>query len=329
MGKRIRLGIVGYGNLGKGAVWAAGQNPDLQLQAIFTRRDPETVEVEGEVPLQPIRALSDWKGELDVLVLCAGSAKDLPAMTPALAEHFSLVDSFDRHSEIPAHFAAVDAAARKGGTLALISAGWDPGLLSLARLYGAAALPQGESATFWGKGVSQGHSNALRRLPGVLDAKQYTIPIPAMLQAVREGKGKALRPQDLHRRVCYVAAEPGRDLAALRREIETLPGYFAGYQTEVQFVSLEELHRDHSGQPHGGGVIRSGVTGPLGERRQRMECSLTLDSNPEFTASVLLSCARAVHRMRQRGEAGCRTLLDVAPSDLASCSPETLRAQVL
>lgn len=327
MGKQIRLGIVGYGNLGKGAVWAAGQNPDLQLQAIFTRRDPEAVDVEGAVPLRPIRELPDWKGELDVLVLCAGSAKDLPTMTPALAEHFSLVDSFDQHSEIPAHFAAVEAAAQKGGTLALISAGWDPGLFSLARLYGAAALPQGESTTFWGKGVSQGHSNALRRLPGVLDAKQYTIPIPAMLQAVREGK--ALRPQELHRRVCYVAAEPGWDLEALRREIETLPGYFAGYQTEVYFVSLEELHRDHSGQPHGGGVIRSGVTGPLGERRQRMECSLTLDSNPEFTASVLLSCARAVHRMRQRGETGCRTLLDVVPSDLAPGSPEALRAQLL
>ena len=328
MNQPIRIGIMGYGNLGRGVEQAMTQNPDLALQAIFTRRNPETLSIQTPgIPVVQANELLDWKDRIDVLILCAGSATDLPTMTPALAAHFNLVDSFDTHCDIPEHFDAVQAAAERAGTLSVISAGWDPGLFSLNRLYAAAILPQGKTYTFWGKGVSQGHSDAIRRIPGVLDARQYTIPVPEAQERVRRGEQPELSPRAMHTRLCYVVAEEGADRAAIETAIKTMPCYFADYDTTVQFISQEEMKEKHSGLPHGGNVIRSGVTG--GGYKQTVEYRLDLASNPEFTSSVLVACARAVYRLYQRGNTGCRTLLDIAPADLSPLTHRELLEQLL
>lgn len=323
----MRIAIFGFGNLGRGVVEAAKQNPDVRLVGIFSRRDPEKIGAKPVgIPIYPAASLEGAKGDIDVLLLCGGSAVDLPEQTPTLARDFNVVDSFDTHERIPAHFRAVDAAARAGGRLALISAGWDPGLFSLARLYAAAALPQGRTYTFWGRGVSEGHSDAVRRLPGILDARAYTIPSEAALDAVRGGETPLLTAGQMHRRVCFVVAVPDADKGEIVRRIREMPAYFADYDTEVNFVTAEEMARDHAALPHGGSVIRSGRRGA---HRHTVEFSLRLGSNPEFTAGVLVACARAVHRMRARGEVGCRTLLDIAPADLSAQSPDELRRTLL
>ena len=283
----IRLAIVGYGNLGRGVEAAVRQNKDMALCAVFTRRDPSGVTLQTPgIPVLGMDALADWESSLDVLILCGGSATDLPVMTPALARKFNVIDSFDNHANIPAHYAAVDAAAQEGGHVAVISAGWDPGLFSINRLYGGAVLPEGKDYTFWGKGVSQGHSDAVRRIPGVVDCRQYTIPVDSALDAVRRGENPELTARQKHTRYCYVVAEDGADKAAIEEAIKTMPNYFADYDTTVEFITGEEMKRDHSGLPHGGSVIRSGVTGWNKENRQTIEYRLTLDSNPQFTASM-------------------------------------------
>lgn len=323
----MRIAIFGFGNLGRGVVEAAKQNPDVRLVGIFSRRNPEKIGAKPVgIPIYPAASLEGAAGDIDVLLLCGGSAVDLPEQTPTLARDFNVVDSFDTHERIPAHFRAVDAAARAGGRLALISAGWDPGLFSLARLYAAAALPQGRSYTFWGRGVSEGHSDAVRRLPGVLDARAYTIPSEAALDAVRGGETPLLTARQMHRRVCFVVPAPNADRGEIVRRIREMPAYFADYDTEVNFVTAEEMARDHAALPHGGSVIRSGRRGA---HRHTVEFLLRLGSNPEFTAGVLVACARAVHRMRARGEVGCRTLLDIAPADLSAQSPDELRRTLL
>ena len=323
----MRIAIFGFGNLGRGVVEAAKQNPDVRLVGIFSRRDPEKIGAKPvDIPIYPAALLERAKHDIDVLLLCGGSAVDLPEQTPTLARDFNVVDSFDTHAKIPTHFRAVDAAARAGGHLALISAGWDPGLFSLARLYAAAALPQGKSYTFWGRGVSEGHSDAVRRLPGVLDARAYTLPNEAALDAVRGGETPQLTAGQMHRRVCFVVAAPNADRGEIVRRIREMPAYFADYDTEVNFVTETEMARDHAALPHGGSVIRSGRRGA---HRHTVEFSLRLGSNPEFTAGVLVACARAVHRMRARGEVGCRTLLDVAPADLSAQSADELRRTLL
>ena len=323
----MRIAIFGFGNLGRGVVEAAKQNPDVRLVGIFSRRDPEKIGAKPvDIPIYPAALLERAKHDIDVLLLCGGSAVDLPEQTPTLARDFNVVDSFDTHAKIPTHFRAVDAAARAGGHLALISAGWDPGLFSLARLYAAAALPQGKSYTFWGRGVSEGHSDAVRRLPGVLDARAYTFPNEAALDAVRGGETPQLTAGQMHRRVCFVVAAPNADRGEIVRRIREMPAYFADYDTEVNFVTETEMARDHAALPHGGSVIRSGRRGA---HRHTVEFSLRLGSNPEFTAGVLVACARAVHRMRARGEVGCRTLLDVAPADLSPQSADELRRTLL
>ena len=326
----IRIGIVGYGNLAKGAECAIRQNPDMQLAAVFTRRDPSAVSI--KTPGVPVVSLADigaWKGRLDILLLCGGSATDLPAMTPALAKDFHVIDSFDNHSAIPGHFAAVDAAAKEGGHIAVISTGWDPGLFSVNRLYAAAILPQGQDYTFWGKGVSQGHSDAVRRIDGVADCRQYTIPVPEALEAVRSGQDPQLTTRQKHTRHCYVVAKEGADKEAIRQAIVTMPAYFADYDTTVEFITAEEMAKNHSGLPHGGHVIRTGRTGWEGENSQRIEYSLQLDSNPQFTASVLVACARAAMRMAYRGVTGCQTIFDIAPADLSSQSRADIIAHML
>ena len=326
----IRVGIVGYGNLARGVECALRQTPDMELQAVFTRRKPETLEIRTPgVPVLPIGEASAWKEKIDVLILCGGSAKDLPTMTPAFAREFHVIDSFDNHGQIPAHFAAVDESARESGHIAIISAGWDPGLFSLNRLYASAILPQGESYTFWGKGVSQGHSDAVRRIPGVADCRQYTIPVEAALQRVRNGENPQLTTREKHTRYCYVVAKEGADKAAIEEAIKTMPGYFADYDTTVEFISQEQMDREHSGLPHGGSVIRSGITGWDGESRQTSEYKLTLDSNPQFTSSVLVACARAAMKMRQRGSVGCHTMFDIAPADLSPLTREQQIASML
>lgn len=325
----MKIGIYGYGNLGRGVECAVCHAADAELVGIFTRRDPATIQPASGVPVYSDKDLAQFKDKLDVLVLCGGSATDLPTMTPALAADFNVVDSFDTHASIPAHFAAVDAAATSGGRVALISAGWDPGLFSLNRLYAAAMLPDGADYTFWGRGISQGHSDAIRRIDGVRDARQYTVPVAAALDAVRGGECPTLTTRQKHTRECFVVAEDGADTERIAREIKEMPNYFADYDTTVTFVSQEELDRDHSGMPHGGAVIRTGVTGWNGEHRHVIEYNLTLDSNPEFTASVLVAYARAVHRMYARGVTGCKTVFDVAPADLSPLSPEELRAHIL
>ena len=327
---KIKIGIVGYGNLAKGTECAIAQNPDMELAAVFTRRDPETVNIQTSgVPVVHIDDADAWRERIDVMLLCAGSATDLPEMSPAFAEKFNIIDSFDTHSNIPAHFAKVDAAAKAGGNIALISAGWDPGLFSVNRLYAGAILPQGQDYTFWGKGVSQGHSDAVRRIAGVADCRQYTIPVPEALEAVRAGKNPTLTTRQKHTRYCYVVAKEGADKAAIEEAIKTMPGYFADYDTTVEFITAEEMARDHAGLPHGGNVIRTGVTGWNQENTQVIEYKLTLDSNPQFTASVLVACARAIYRMKNRGVTGCQTIFDLAPADLSALSREDMLAHLL
>ncbi len=326
----VKIGIVGYGNLARGVECAIRQSPDLELCAVFTRRDPASLKIQTPgVPVVSVEDAEHWADRIDVMILCGGSATDLPAMTPSFAKTFNVIDSFDTHANIPAHYAAVDAAARKAGTLAVISVGWDPGLFSVNRLYASAILPQGRDYTFWGKGVSQGHSDAVRRLPGVVDCRQYTIPVDSAMEAVRSGENPELTTREKHTRYCYVVAEEGADKAAIETAIRTMPNYFADYDTTVEFITAEEMKRNHSGLPHGGSVIRSGVTGWNGESRQTIEYKLTLDSNPQFTASVLTACARAVMKMRARGETGCRTIFDIAPADLSAISREEMLAHLL
>lgn len=325
----MKIAIYGYGNLGRGVEAAISAAPDAELVAVFTRREPSEVHTLTGAPVVAAERVLEYKDDIDVLVLCGGSATDLPAMTPALAASFNVVDSFDTHAAIPEHFARVNAAAEANGTVALISAGWDPGLFSLARLYASTALPNGESYTFWGRGISQGHSDAIRRIDGVVDARQYTVPVEEALAAVRGGATPSLTTAQKHKRECYVVAAEGADRAAIENKIKTMPNYFADYETTVHFISIEELREKHCGMPHGGTVIRNGVTGLSGETKNTVEFSLTLGSNPEFTGSVLLACARAVYKKSKRGERGCKTLFDVCPSELSPLSPEELRAKLL
>ena len=326
----IKIGIVGYGNLAKGAECAIAQNADMELVAVFTRRDPEAVRIRtANVPVLHTSQAEKWKDKIDVMLLCGGSATDLPAMTPAFVKDFNVVDSFDNHSKIPEHYANVDAAAIESGHIALISGGWDPGLFSLNRLYASAVLPVGKDYTFWGKGVSQGHSDAVRRIPGVADCRQYTIPVPEALEQVRSGAQPEFTARQKHTRYCYVVAKEGADKAAIENAIKTMPAYFADYDTTVEFISQEHLLAEHAGLPHGGSVIRSGVTGWDGENHQTIEFKLKLDSNPEFTSSVLVACARAVYKMHQRGEVGCKTIFDLAPADLSAMSREEILAHML
>ena len=326
----IKIGIVGYGNLARGVECAIRQNPDMALAAVFTRRNPATVQImTPDVPVVSLQDVADWKDKIDVMILCGGSATDLPKMTPALARDFNVIDSFDTHAAIPAHFAAVDAEASESGHIAFISVGWDPGLFSVNRLYASAILPEGKDYTFWGKGVSQGHSDAVRRIPGVLDCRQYTIPVPEAMDWVRSGEAPDLTTREKHTRYCYVVAEEGADKAAIENAIKTMPNYFADYDTTVEFITMEEMRRDHAGLPHGGSVIRSGVTGWNGESRQTIEYKLTLDSNPQFTASVLVACARAAMKMKARGITGCQTIFDVAPADLSPMSRQDMLAHML
>ena len=326
----IKIGIVGYGNLGRGVECAIRQNPDMELSAVFTRRAPEALKIlTPNVPVVSVNEILSWKGKIDVMILCGGSATDLPEQTPALAEHFNVVDSFDTHARIPQHYAAVDAKAKAAGTIAFISVGWDPGLFSINRLYAAAILPQGKDYTFWGKGVSQGHSDAVRRISGVADCRQYTIPVPEALERVRNGENPELSTREKHTRCCYVVAEEGADKAEIEKQIVTMPNYFADYDTTVEFITAEQMARDHSGLPHGGSVIRSGVTGWNGESKQTIEYKLTLDSNPQFTASVLVAMARAAMKMRARGISGCQTIFDAAPADLSPLSREEMLAKLL
>ena len=326
----IKIGILGYGNLAKGVESAIMQNDDLELAAVFTRRDPASVKIRTEgVPVLSQDAAADMKDKIDVLVICGGSATDLPVQTPKYAEMFNVVDSFDTHKNIPTHFANVDAAAKKGGNVGLISCGWDPGMFSLNRLYMNCILPEGKDYTFWGKGVSQGHSDAIRRIEGVLDARQYTIPVQSALDSVRAGDNPELTTREKHTRLCYVVAGEGADRARIEKEIVTMPKYFSDYDTTVHFISQEELDRDHKGIPHGGFVIRTGSTGVDGKNKHVIEYSLKLDSNPEFTASVLIAFARAAYRMSQRGEKGCKTVFDIAPVDLSARTREEVIASML
>jgi len=315
----IRIGIYGYGNLGKGIENAIRQNPDMSLAAVFTRRDPSKVTIATpDVPVVLASDVEQYVGKIDVMILCGGSATDLPEQTPTLAKLFPVVDSFDTHANIPAHLAAVDAAAKQGGHAAMISVGWDPGMFSLNRFYASAILPEGEDYTFWGKGVSQGHSDAIRRIDGVLDAKQYTIPVDSALEAVRSGSAPKLTTRQKHTRECFVVAKEGADLDRIENEIKTMPNYFADYDTTVHFISAEELKRDHSGIPHGGFVIRTGKTGADKEHNHVIEYSLKLDSNPEFTSSVIVAFARAVNRLQNEGNFGCKTVFDIPPIYLSA-----------
>ena len=326
----IRVGILGYGNLGKGVESAIAQNDDMELKAVFTRRNPESVSVRtAGVKVLQADELSHMQDELDVLILCGGSATDLPVQTPQYASMYNVVDSFDTHARSPEHCAAVDAAAKKAGKVSLISCGWDPGMFSLNRLYANCVLPEGKDYTFWGKGVSQGHSDAVRRIEGVKDCRQYTIPVEKAVEAVRSGSNPELTTREKHTRECFVVAEEGADLAKIENEIKTMPNYFSDYDTTVHFITEEEMKRDHSGLPHGGMVIRTGVTGMEKEHKHVIEYSLKLDSNPEFTGSVIVAYARAVSRMNKEGMSGCKTVFDVAPAYLSPKSAEELRAHML
>ena len=326
----IKIGILGYGNLGRGVECAIKQNPDMELVAVFTRRNPKQVSVLSEgVAVCHIDDAEKWQGKIDVMILCGGSATDLPVQTPKYAEMFHVVDSFDTHAKIPEHFANVDAKAKAGGNVAIISVGWDPGMFSLNRMYAGAILPQGKDYTFWGKGVSQGHSDAIRRIEGVKNAKQYTIPVDEALEAVRSGANPELTTRQKHIRECFVVLEEGADAAKVEETIKTMPNYFADYDTTVHFISEEELLTNHSGIPHGGFVIRSGRTGWNEEHAHIIEYSLKLDSNPEFTSSVIVAYARAAYRMAAEGQTGCKTVFDVAPASLSMMSGEELRAKLL
>lgn len=326
----MKIGILGYGNLGRGVECAVRQNPDMEVTAVFTRRDPAHVKILTETAaVCPVSEAVNWKAKLDVLILCGGSATDLPVQAPEYAEYFNIVDSFDTHARIPEHFDAVDTAARKGGKTAIISVGWDPGMFSLNRLYANAILPEGQDYTFWGKGVSQGHSDAIRRIAGVKDARQYTIPVDSALASVRAGGNPKLTTRQKHTRECFVVSEEGADRARIEKEIKTMPNYFADYDTTVHFITEEEMKRDHSGIPHGGFVLHSGVTGWEKENSHLIEYSLKLDSNPEFTASVIVAYARAAYRLSAEGNTGCKTVFDIAPAYLSAKSGRELRASML
>lgn len=326
----IRIGILGYGNLGRGVECAIKHNPDTELVAVFTRRDPETVKILTETAkVYSVKDAEKLKDEIDVLIICGGSATDLPVQTPEYVKYFNVVDSFDTHKKIPEHFANVDKAATESGHVGIISVGWDPGMFSLNRMYANAILTNGNDYTFWGKGVSQGHSDAVRRIKGVKDAKQYTIPVEAALEAVRNGENPELTTRQKHTRECFVVAEEGADLARIEEEIKTMPNYFDEYDTTVHFISQEELDRDHSGIPHGGFVIRSGKTGWNNENSHVIEYSLKLDSNPEFTSSVIVAYARAAYRMNQERQKGCKTVFDVAPAYLSALDGAELRKKFL
>lgn len=325
----MKIAIYGYGNLARGVEAAVKYNPDTELVGVFTRRAPESVKTNTGVPVWHTDDIKAHADDFDVLVICAGSATDLPVMTPALAADFNVVDSFDTHASISEHFERTDSAARAGGRVALISAGWDPGLFSIARLYSGISLPEGKDYTFWGRGISQGHSDAIRRIEGVADARQYTVPIPEAIGAVRSGDCPELSTREKHKRECYVVLKDGADPERVRREIVEMPNYFADYDTTVTFISQDELRECHSGMPHGGSVIRNGKTGLSGENTHTVEFSLRLDSNPEFTGSVLLAYARAVHKAYLRGESGCKTVLDVPPADLSPLSADELRRKLI
>ena len=326
----IRVGIYGYGNLGKGVEYAIRQNKDMELKAVFTRRNPETVKINTEgVTVYHCDKAIEMKDEIDVMILCGGSATDLPEQTPELAKYFNVIDSFDTHAKIPEHFDNVDNNAKQSGKIGIISVGWDPGMFSLNRLYMGAVLPDGKDYTFWGKGVSQGHSDAIRRIEGVVDAKQYTIPVEKALEEVRSGVNPELTTRQKHIRECFVVVKEDADKNRIEKEIVTMPNYFADYDTTVHFISKEELDRDHGGIPHGGFVIRSGKTGANLENNHIIEYSLKLDSNPEFTASVIVSYARAAYRMNKEGFSGCKTVLDVPPSYISIKSGEELRKELL
>ncbi len=325
----MKIGIYGYGNIGKGVECAVAQNPDMELVGVFTRRDPASIKTLLGTPVYSVSQAEDFIGKIDVMIICGGSATDLPVITPQLAKMFNVVDSFDTHAKIPVHFKNVDEAASASGHVALISGGWDPGMFSLNRLYASVILPEGQTYTFWGRGVSQGHSDAIRRIPGVKDARQYTVPVPEALDAVRSGSMPQLTTRQKHTRECYVVAEEGADKDAIVQAIVTMPNYFDEYDTTVTFITEEELKKNHAELPHGGFVMRTGRTGVNREHTHTIEYSLKLDSNPEFTSSVLAACARAVCRMNSRGISGCKTIFDVAPADLSPLSPEELRAQML
>ena len=325
----MKLAIYGYGNIGRGVECAIGQNTDAKLVGVFTRRAPESVQTLTGAPVYKAEDIDSHRDQIDVLILCGGSATDLPEMTPALARRFNVVDSFDTHARIPEHFANVDAAAKEGGHVALISGGWDPGMFSLNRLYASVILPEGKDYTFWGRGVSQGHSDAIRRIEGVKDARQYTVPIAEALDAVRGGSMPELSARQKHRRECYVVAEDGADKAAIERSVVTMPDYFDEYDTTVTFITQEEMERGHKELPHGGFVLRTGKTGLNKEHSHTIEYRLTLDSNPEFTAGVLVALARAADKLAKRGGKGCKTIFDVAPADLSPLSGGELRARLL
>lgn len=326
----IKIGILGYGNLGKGVECAIKHNPDMELKAVFTRRDPSSLSILTEgAKVYSVADAPAMKDEIDVLIICGGSATDLPKQTPEMAKYFNVIDSFDTHAKIPEHFEAVDKAAKESGHIGLISVGWDPGMFSLNRLYANCVLPEGKDYTFWGKGVSQGHSDAVRRIEGVKDCRQYTIPVEKAVEAVRSGSNPELTTREKHTRECFVVAEEGADLAKIENEIKTMPNYFSDYDTTVHFITEEEMKRDHSGLPHGGMVIRTGVTGMEKEHKHVIEYSLKLDSNPEFTGSVIVAYARAVSRMNKEGMSGCKTVFDIAPAYLSPKSAEELRAHML
>ena len=326
----IRIGILGYGNLGRGVEYAIRQNDDMQLAAVFTRRDPSSVKIiTKNVPVYNVKDAAAHASEIDVLILCGGSANDLPVQTPEFAKLFNVIDSFDTHAKIPDHFANVDKAAKESGKVGIISIGWDPGLFSLMRMLGNAVLPEGADYTFWGKGVSQGHSDAVRRVKGVKNAKQYTIPVESALERVRNGENPQLTTHEKHTRECFVVPEEGADLAQIEQDIKTMPNYFSDYDTTVHFITEEELRKNHGGIPHGGFVIRSGKTGENSKNSHVMEFSLKLDSNPEFTSSVLLAYARAAYRLSKEGVSGCKTIFDIAPAYLCKQSGEELRAHML
>ena len=326
----IKIGILGYGNLGRGVECAIKQNDDMSLAAVFTRRDPASVSILTEgVPVCRIEDAAEWKDKIDVMILCGGSATDLPEQTPQFARMFNVIDSFDTHARIPEHYANVDTAAKEENKVGIISVGWDPGMFSLNRLYANAILPEGKDYTFWGKGISQGHSDVIRRVEGVKDAKQYTIPVDAALAAVRNGENPELTTRQKHTRECFVVLEEGADAAKVEEEIKTMPNYFSDYDTTVHFISEEELKREHSGIPHGGFVLRSGKTGWNGENSHLIEYSLKLDSNPEFTSSVLVAYARAAYKLSVEGVSGCKTVFDIAPAYLSAKSGEELRKSML
>ena len=326
----MKIGILGYGNLGRGVESAIRQNEDMELTCIITRRDPKTVKPATEgVEVYSVNDIDKLKDKIDVLVLCGGSATDLPVQTPEFARYFNVIDSFDTHARIPEHFTNVDQAAKENGHVALISCGWDPGMFSLMRLYGASILPEGNDYTFWGKGVSQGHSDAIRRVKGVKNGKQYTIPVEAPLEPVRKGENPELTTRQKHTRECFVVPEEGADLAQIEQDIKLMPNYFAEYDTTVHFITEEEFAREHAGIPHGGFVFRTGVTGIEKEHKHVVEFSLQLDSNPEFTSSVILAFARAVNRLSKEGVTGCKTVFDIAPAYLSPLSGEELRAHML